>query len=114
MASYGAFLPSNGCLPSSTHTLTHSQVAESQGRVRIITSDGEFERELREAGEMLVVVDFTADWWVKHICMTATVVHVCIAFLTLQFTTTVHVPLSACLSVSLSSKFESYAPPVLL
>ena len=38
------------------------QVAESQGRVRIITSDGEFERELRQAEETLVVVDFTADW----------------------------------------------------
>ena len=59
-------------------------MAESQGRVRIITSDGEFERELREAGETLVVVDFTADWWVKHSCVT---VH--------------YICLSVCLSVCL-------------
>ena len=37
-------------------------MAESQGRVRIITSDGEFEHELRQAEETLVMVDFTADW----------------------------------------------------
>ena len=43
-------------------SLSLFQVAESQGCVRIITSDGEFERELRQAGETLVVVDFTADW----------------------------------------------------
>ena len=43
-------------------SLSLFQVAESQGRVRIITSDGEFERELRQAEETLVVVDFTADW----------------------------------------------------
>ena len=33
--------------------------------MRIITSDGEFERGLRQAGETFVVVDFTADWWVE-------------------------------------------------
>ena len=48
--------------PSPSLSLLLFQVAESQGRVRIITSDGEFERELRQAGESLVVVDFTADW----------------------------------------------------
>ena len=59
-------------LLTDTSPLVLFQVAESQGRVRIITSDGEFERELREAGETLVVVDFTADWWVIDSCMTAT------------------------------------------
>ena len=48
--------------PSPSLSLPLFQVAESQGRVRIITSDGEFERELRQAEETLVVVDFTADW----------------------------------------------------
>ena len=56
-------------------SLSLFQVAESQGRVRIITSDGEFERELRQAGETLVVVDFTADWWVKGSCMCTYMLH---------------------------------------
>ena len=36
-----------------------------QGRVRAITSDKDFERELQQAGESLVVVDFKTDWWVE-------------------------------------------------
>ena len=71
-------------------------MAESQGRVRIITSDGEFERELREAGETLVVVDFTADWWVKDSCMTVLIKNFTCAFV--------------CLSVCLSSEFEREFP----
>ena len=38
-----------------------SQEPEPKGGVRAITSDEEFERELREAGKTLVVVDFTSD-----------------------------------------------------
>ena len=38
-----------------THTHTHSLV-------KSITSDEEFEQELRQTGEILVVVDFKADW----------------------------------------------------
>ena len=40
--------------PPLTH-LHNPQEVESQGRVRVITSDGEFERELREAGETLYI-----------------------------------------------------------
>ena len=38
-----------------------SQVPQFKRRVRVITSDEEFERELRQAGEDLVVVDFTTE-----------------------------------------------------
>lgn len=38
------------------------QEPESKGGIRTITSDEEFEWELRQAGETLVVVDFTLDW----------------------------------------------------
>ena len=79
------------------------QVAESQGRVRIITSDGEFEHELREAGETLVVVDFTADWWVIDSCMTASACVHCISHFTLYYHCThAFVSLPVCLSVWLA------------
>ena len=42
----------------------HSQELESKGGVRTITSDKEFERELTQGGNTLVVVDFTSDRWV--------------------------------------------------
>jgi len=41
---------------------TVSEEGEDMGRVRAITSDEEFEHELKQAGETLVAVDFTADW----------------------------------------------------
>ena len=37
-----------------------------QGRMRAITRDVDFERELKNAGESLVVADFKADWWVGN------------------------------------------------
>lgn len=43
-----------------------SQVPQFKRLVRVITSDEEFERELRQAGEALVVVDFTTEWWVIY------------------------------------------------
>ena len=42
-----------------------SQVPQFKRLVRVITSDEEFERELRQAGEALVVVDFTTERWVN-------------------------------------------------
>ena len=80
--------------------------------MRIITNDGEFERELRQAGETLVVVDFTADWWVKGSCMCTYVTFVCLASCpkSIFVTTTVHVPSSVCLA----SEFESYPPSTVL
>ena len=48
--------------PSFFPSLPPSQEPEIQGRVRAITSDEDFERELKQVGESLVVVDFKADW----------------------------------------------------
>ena len=49
-----------------THTHTHTTHAHTHTHslVKSISSDEEFEYELRRTGEILVVVDFTADWWV--------------------------------------------------
>ena len=51
------------------------QVPQFKRLVRVITSDEEFERELRQAGEALVVVDFTTERWVIKLCCVPCCLH---------------------------------------
>ena len=67
-----------------------SQVAQFKRHVWVITSDEEFERELRQAGEALIVVDFTTERWVMKQCCVPCCLHKSNAFTHLPYWNNFH------------------------
>jgi len=49
-----------GVIPSAVVTV----IISNMGSVRVMNNDSHFEAEMASSGTKLVVVDFTASWWV--------------------------------------------------
>ena len=58
-------------------------MAEASGRIKIIKSDEDFEKELREAGDRLVVADFFSDEYVHAVWCYAHFVNIIVSIRTL-------------------------------
>lgn len=61
-------------------------MAEASGRIKTIKSDEDFEKELRKAGDRLVIVDFFSDEYVlqcSSICLLIYAISKCVLWYTL-------------------------------